>query len=143
MISEEKKNGLKNLLNKKNRDMLFFTGYVSDRELAYLYNRAKLFVFPSLYEGFGYPPLEALKNGTPSITSRAGSLKEVMKDAALYLNDPLDEKELAEKINLLWKDKALREKILSKGENVLEKYSMSRFRMKLEELYFSPISDNH
>ncbi len=137
LISDENKDKLKKLIKNKNRYLVYFTGYVSDEELAYLYNKAKLFVFPSLYEGFGYPPLEALKNGTPSITSRSGSLEEVMKDAAFYLNDPLDEKELSDKINSLWKDKALRDKIVSKGENVLKNFSMNRFKKELEKIYSS------
>jgi len=137
LISDENKERLMKIIKKENRNMLFFTGFVSDEELTYLYSKAKLFVFPSLYEGFGYPPLEALQNGTPSITSRSGSIEEVMEDASLYLNDPLDGNELSEKINLLWNDRALREKLLSHSGNILNKYSMKRFRKKLEDLYFS------
>lgn len=142
LINNEQKMKLNENLTNKSRDMIFYTGYVSDRKLTSLYNKARLFVFPSLYEGFGYPPLEALKNGTPSIVSDSGSLKEVLKDAAVYLDDPLDEKELAEKINLLWNDIPLRERIVNRGSEILKEYSIIKFKKKLEEFYSSVLSDS-
>ena len=140
LINGDQKKELNDLLTNKSRDLIFFTGYVSDKELVLLYNKANLFVFPSLYEGFGYPPLEALKNGTPSIVSDSGSLKEVLKDAAVYLDDPLDEKELAEKINLLWNDIPLRERIVNRGSEILKEYSIIKFKKNLEVIYSSVLS---
>ena len=65
-----------------------FFGFVPDSTLAVLYRLAAVFVFPSLYEGFGLPPLEAMASGTPVITSNVSSLPEVVGDAALLI-DPL------------------------------------------------------
>src|SRR5206468_3478265 len=70
-------------------DELIFTDYVPDEDLVALYNAADLFVYPSIFEGFGLPPLEALACGTPVITSNTSSLPEVVGDAALTV-DPVD-----------------------------------------------------
>src|SRR5205085_11466646 len=70
-------------------DDLVFTEYVPDADLVALYNAANLFVYPSLFEGFGIPPLEAMACGTPVVCSNATSLPEVVGDAALTA-DPLD-----------------------------------------------------
>jgi glycosyltransferase involved in cell wall biosynthesis len=72
-----------------------FTGYVSDDELPLLYAAARVFAYPSLYEGFGIPPLEAMACGTPVVASTAGALPEVLGDAALLV-DPYDEAQLTE-----------------------------------------------
>ncbi len=66
-----------------------FLGYIPDDTLAVLYRRAEVFVFPSLYEGFGLPPLEAMASGTPVVTSNVSSLPEVAGDAAVLV-DPYD-----------------------------------------------------
>ena len=65
-----------------------FLGYVPDKTLAVLYRLASVFVFPSLYEGFGLPPLEAMASGTPVVTSNVSSLPEVVGDAAVLV-DPV------------------------------------------------------
>ena len=62
-----------------------FTDYVDDRDLPHLYNGASCFVFPSAYEGFGLPPLEAISCGTPTIAYRNSSIPEVLGDAAILL----------------------------------------------------------
>jgi glycosyltransferase involved in cell wall biosynthesis len=72
-----------------------FAGYVPDEELAALYSAARVFAYPSLYEGFGIPPLEAMACGTPVVASSAGALPEVLGDAALLV-DPYDEDGLAQ-----------------------------------------------
>jgi glycosyltransferase involved in cell wall biosynthesis len=81
---------------------IIFTGYVSDEELTGLYKNAKLFVYPSLYEGFGFPPLEALSCGCPALISNTSSLPEICGTAADYF-DPYDEKSLTDALqkNLL------------------------------------------
>ena len=73
---------------------IVFTGYVPDDDLVALYNAADLFVYPSIFEGFGLPPLEAMACGTPVIASNTSSLPEVLGDAALIV-DPLDLERLA------------------------------------------------
>ena len=82
---------------------VIFTGFLTDQELGILYRYATLYLFPSLYEGFGLPPLEAMMYGVPVLTSRAGSLPEVLGDAAMYF-DPKREGALEEAIDILITD---------------------------------------
>ena len=114
---------------------IFFTGYVADDQLGYLYQKARVFVFPSLYEGFGYPPLEALSWGTPSVVSKLSPIPEVMENSALYIDDPLDPEALAERIRELSEDTELRERLLKSGETVLKSHSMDVFREKVLAVY--------
>lgn len=89
-------------------------GYVSDAELRSLYEHAACFVHPSLHEGFGLPPLEAMAAGCPVVVSRAASLPEVCGDAALYF-EPTDAGNLAEHIDTLLSDGAAREDLRRRG----------------------------
>ncbi len=104
---------------------IVFTGYVSDRELGRLYRNALVYVFPSLYEGFGLPPLEAMQYGTPVLASNRGSLPEILGDAALYF-DPLDNTLLCEQLENLLKDDALRKNLAEKGYRQAALYSWTR-----------------
>jgi glycosyltransferase involved in cell wall biosynthesis len=96
------------------RDRVEFIGQVSDEELAALYRGAVALLFPSLYEGFGLPPLEAMACGTPVLTSNLTSLPEVVGDAALLV-DPYDVEAIAHGIRRLVEDSALREELRRKG----------------------------
>ncbi len=99
------------------RDLLgrvHITGYVRERFLPALYRQASAFVYPSLYEGFGLPPLEAMSSGTPVIVSRSSSLPEVVGDAGLFVN-PLDTNELAEAMNSILSDDGLAAELRRKG----------------------------
>lgn len=89
-------------------------GYVSDEELRTLYEHASCFVYPSFYEGFGLPPLEAMTCGCPVIVSNAASLPEVCGDAALYC-DPYSPEDIADKIRLVLNDTTLRNNLIQKG----------------------------
>ena len=91
-----------------------FLGFVPDLSLPGLYAAASGLVYPSLYEGFGLPPLEAMACGTPVLASNAASLPEACGEAALYFN-PLDPRELAEKIEVLLNDLALRTRLRAAG----------------------------
>ena len=109
----------KKLIN--GRDDIILTGYLNEKELIGLYNRARVFVFVSLYEGFGLPPLEAMACGTPVILSNRASLPEVGGDAALYV-DPLSIEDIAEKIALLVNDLSLWEELRRKGMERARKF---------------------
>ncbi len=85
-----------------------FVGYVDDEELPLWYNSATVFVFPSLYEGFGLPPLEAMACGLPTIVSNRGSLPEIVADGAV-IADPLDTELLASEMARLTEDQAMLE----------------------------------
>jgi len=91
-----------------------FLGYVPDEELPKLYSGADLFVYPSLYEGFGLPPLEAMACGCPVITSNVSSLPEVVGDAGIMVN-PLDINGLADAVYKVLNDEGLREEMVKKG----------------------------
>jgi glycosyltransferase involved in cell wall biosynthesis len=91
-----------------------FTGYVNNNKLKQYINGADALVFPSFYEGFGLPPLEAMACGCPVIVSNVASLPEVCGDAALYV-DPYNPEDIAEKIKLLLSDDKLREELQRKG----------------------------
>ena len=101
---------------------VIFTGYVPDEDLAALYNAASVFAFPSLYEGFGLPPLEAMACGTPVVTSNRASLPEVVGDAALTV-DPYDIDSLAEAINRLITDNGLRQEMIQRGLERVKAFS--------------------
>ena len=90
-------------------------GYARDAELKALYQRALCFVYPSWYEGFGLPPLEAMRAGCPVVVSRAASLPEICGDAALYF-DPNDPAALAEAVRRLWRDVVLRDVMRARGQ---------------------------
>lgn len=90
------------------------TGYVSEDELVALYNRADVFAYPSIFEGFGLPVIEAMACGTPVLTSNTSSLPEVAGDAALVV-DPHDVEAIAEGLRRLVSERRLREKLTSAG----------------------------
>lgn len=96
------------------QDHVLFYDHVSDGDLALFYNMADLFVFPSLFEGFGLPPLEAMACGTPVVSSNAASLPEVVGDAALTI-DPLNTEELLKALLSLLSDQSLAAKMSEKG----------------------------
>lgn len=93
---------------------IILTGYVEEEDMVCLYNGASVFVFPSLYEGFGLPILEAMACGTPVITSNVYSMPEVAGDAALLV-DPENVEALAKGIKRLQDETALRSELIAKG----------------------------
>ena len=100
-------------------------GYISDDALQNMYQNALLSVYPSLYEGFGLPPLESMTYGCPAINSDIPALREVSEDAALYV-DPYDTGDITSNINLLLKDEALRKELCLKGLEQIGKYSWEK-----------------
>jgi len=97
-------------------------GRVGDDELKALYSYADIFVFPSLYEGFGLPPLEAMACGCPVVASNRASIPEVCKDAALYF-DPTKQTQLLEQIKRVLDDAELRSRIIKQGQKVALTYT--------------------
>ena len=95
-------------------DKVIFTGYINDENLIDVYQKAYLFLFPSLYEGFGFPPLEAMACGTPVVVSNAASLPEICGDAAYYVN-PYEIEDIAQGIKKVLEDVNLRNKLIEKG----------------------------
>jgi glycosyltransferase involved in cell wall biosynthesis len=99
-----------------------FTGYVPEEDLVLLYNAAQVFVFPSLYEGFGLPILEAMACGTPVVTSNTSSMPEVAGEAALLV-DPTDVQAIAEAIEGLLRDESLRHSLGARGTEQANRFS--------------------
>ncbi len=102
-----------------------FPGFVAQEDMPYLYNAAELFVYPSLYEGFGLPPLEAMACGVPVVAAAAASIPEVVEDGGL-LYDPYDEDGLAEAIIKAMSDSKLRERLILRGYRQKAKFSWAR-----------------
>lgn len=95
-------------------DDVLFTEYVPEEDVQPLLCGAMAFVFPSVYEGFGMPPLEAMACGTPVLTTRAASLPEVVGDAAVIV-DPHHTEDIAQGLEKLFLDAALRERTAKRG----------------------------
>jgi glycosyltransferase involved in cell wall biosynthesis len=99
-----------------------FLGFQPQETLASFYRLASVFVFPSLYEGFGLPPLEAMACGTPVVTSNVSSLPEVAGDAALLV-DPYDVDAIAEAIRQALGDQELRGRLIARGQTRARQFS--------------------
>lgn len=112
---------------------IVFKGRVSDEELIRLYSNAKIFVYPSLYEGFGIPPLEAQACACPVICSNVASLPEVGKESVLYC-DPHSVADIQEKIESLLKDENMQKKIMEKGLENVKRFDWRKSAKKLIEL---------
>lgn len=109
----------------KYADRIIKTGYIDDEDLAPLYSNAEFFVYPSLYEGFGLPPLEAMQCGTPVITSNTSSLPEVVGDAGILV-DPKSEVELVDAMKKLYFNEELRRDYLEKGLERAKQFSWKK-----------------
>ena len=111
-----------------------FLGFVSAETLAILYRLADAFVFPSLYEGFGLPPLEAMASGTPVVTSNVSSLPEVVGDAAVMI-DPYDADAIADGIRRVLTDTDLRAQLVRRGVERARDYSWERSVGHVRRIY--------
>jgi glycosyltransferase involved in cell wall biosynthesis len=111
-----------------------FLGYLPEETLAVMYRLAAVFVFPSLYEGFGLPPLEAMASGTPVVTSNVSSLPEVAGDAALLV-DPYDPSAIADGVEHVLTDETLRRELREKGLARAHQFSWERSVRRIREIY--------
>lgn len=121
-----KDNLIDNYINKNSLEkMVLFSGHVSDSDLPTYYQNASLFVFPSLYEGFGLPILEALAAKTIIISSNAASLPEIGGEAVIYF-DPTNEVELYQKIKECLENRLISEKEMQKRTIQLDKFTWEK-----------------
>lgn len=136
--------GKKDLLYTRYADMVqresipnvFFTGFVSEGQLRWLYENCQAYVFPSLSEGFGLPALEAMVHGAPVVSSNATCLPEVYGDAAHYF-DPLDVQDMAAKISEVLNTPDLRQDLIHKGRERAAGYSWRRMAEQTLAVYNS------
>jgi glycosyltransferase involved in cell wall biosynthesis len=111
-----------------------FLGYLPEETLAVMYRLAGVFVFPSLYEGFGLPPLEAMASGTPVVTSNVSSLPEVAGDAAVLV-DPYDAHAIADGIHRVLSDETLRRDLRKKGVARAGQFSWETSVRRVHKIY--------
>ena len=124
---------LKSEVETRQLQNVIFAGYVTDGDLGVLYRYAALYIFPSLYEGFGLPPLEAMQYGTPVLSSERGSLPEILGEAAHFFN-PEDKENLKQSIENLLNNEALRIQYKTKGFTQVAGYSWEKMaKMTLAE----------
>lgn len=112
---------------------IIFTDYVTDEELEVLYRNAKLFVFPSLYEGFGFPPIEAMARKIPVLTSKEGALPEVVGNAALFC-DAYSKSDIAKKIIDVLVNKDLSKMLVNQGIERYKYFSWKKTAQLTNEL---------
>ena len=116
-------------------DHICFTGFVPDQYLPALINLADIMVYPSLYEGFGLPVLEALACGVPVITARNSSLPEAGGEAAYYIDEARDEQALAQALTVVLHNQALRQQMITKGLDHSAKFTWEMTGRKVVALY--------
>lgn len=111
-----------------------FTGYVPDEDLVQLYNQADVFVYPSLYEGFGLPVIEAMACGTPVVTSDSSSIPEVAGDAAMLVN-PEDVESIAQGLETVVTNTSLKEALGRKGVEQARKFTWEKTAEQTLRIY--------
>lgn len=116
------------------KSRVVFTGFITDAELNLLYNRAALFVYPSLYEGFGLPPIEAMSCGCPVVASNASALPEVLGDAAILV-DPLSVPAIAQAMREVLTSPELARTLADKGLRHAARFSWQKAAAQTREVY--------
>ncbi|MDD3497877.1 MAG: glycosyltransferase family 1 protein [Candidatus Moranbacteria bacterium] len=125
---------IKKIVKKNNIRNVIFTDFVSDYDLNIIYKNSKAYIFPSLYEGFGLPPLEAMRRGVPVASSDHGCMKEVLEDSALYF-DAKNKEETKKAIEKIISSGELRKKLIRKGFSQVEKYSWEKMAERVSDIY--------
>lgn len=118
----------------KIQDKISFMGKIPLDTMVYFYNNADLLVYPSLYEGFGHPPLEAMSCGCPVVASNTTSIPEVVGNAGI-LFDPYNPEEMAQAIERVLKDSDLRQELIKKGFEQVKKFSWEKTARETLEVY--------
>jgi glycosyltransferase involved in cell wall biosynthesis len=121
-------------------DKVVFTGYVDEADKTALYQGARIFAFPSLYEGFGFPPLEAMVSGVPVIVSDTSSMPEVVGDAGILIS-PKDKHKWVEAITIINTDDKIREKMKKGNLSQIVKFSWEKVARETIEVYKSAIEE--
>jgi len=123
------------------RDQIILTGYVDDKDLPALYSAASCFVYPSYFEGFGIPPLEAMRCGTPTITGDRTCFPEIIGDAGLMV-DPFDERAIMRGIARVLTEQTLRDELIEKGLERANSYDWLKTARQTLDVYESVHADN-
>jgi glycosyltransferase involved in cell wall biosynthesis len=125
---------LKELVIKKNIKNVIFTGFIPDEDLDAVFFGSIFYIFPSLYEGFGLPPLEAMKRGIPVAASDISCLREILEKSAYYFNAQ-DKKAITQTIEELSINKKLRDNLREKGYRQSEKYNWEKMAKETLDIY--------
>lgn len=125
---------LKYIAASKHSDSIRMMGFVPDKDLPCFYAKAALFVYPSLMEGFGIPPLEAMLCGCPTLTSNTSSLPEVVGDEEMMF-DPMDRDSLARKMLSILTDKDYRDKNIRKGLENVKRFDWQASAKQIRDIY--------
>jgi len=120
------------------QDFVKLVGLVNQKDLVGLYNTASAYAFPSFYEGFGLPPLEAMACGTPVSASHVSAIPEVCGDAVQYF-DPKNSDDMAEKISKLLMDKNMQENLITKGKERIKLFSWDKSAEQTLKIYQSTL----
>jgi glycosyltransferase involved in cell wall biosynthesis len=126
---------------KRYKEDVLFQGFVNDHVLRDFYRNASLFVYPSLYEGFGLPPLEAMASGAPVVTTYTSSIPEVVGDAALMVS-PHDVNQLAETMARVLLDPELRKSLVARGRERVKRFNWYRVARNTLAVYYEVFHAN-
>jgi len=118
----------------KYKEDIKFLGYIPRQDKAYLYNLASIFVYPSFYEGFGFPPLEAMACGLPVVTSFSSSLPEAVGEASLLV-DPYKTGEIAQAIRKILSDEFLKNDLIERGRKKASEFSWQKAAEKYLDIF--------
>lgn len=140
-IKDKSTNNITQLIKKlKLQNSVVIPGFVSDNTLAALYQNALIFISPSLFEGFGMPPVEAMYNKVPVITTKETSLPEVTMNSVFYYNPPNDYKALAKLISKIISNYPTEKELLNLSKKVQQKYSLQKIASEYANLFEEVVS---
>ncbi|PIR73711.1 MAG: hypothetical protein COU40_00995 [Candidatus Moranbacteria bacterium CG10_big_fil_rev_8_21_14_0_10_35_21] len=125
---------LKTFIEEKAIKNINLTGYIPDYDLDVIFHNAIVYVWPSLYEGFGLPPLEAMAKGTAVISSEHPCMREILGDAVIYFNG-LEKQSMEQTMERMLKEKGLRENLIKKGYEQIKKYSWKKMAQETQVIY--------